>query len=143
MVQQLTWQSLSHQLKVLSEGSSLLSKIFSNGIQREISIEDLTSLPEYLDGTAEKLINYGVLVEDNGVVAIENPHLDYFLDCQAANRRISVGVVKDCIDQLSISITNYKTEKNEKKKTFLSSFRTKGIKADCPAGLQPSDRIKI
>ena len=124
MVQQLTWQSLSHQLKVLNEGSSLLSKIFSNGIQREITMEDLTSLPEYSDGTADKLISYGVLVEDNGFVAIESPHIDYFLDCQAANRRISVGVVKDCVDQLGIAIANYKTEKNEKKKrSYLRSVQ--------------------
>ena len=79
MVQQLTWQSLSHQLRVLYEGSSLLTKIFSNSNQREISVEDLALLSEYKEGTADLLIKHGVLVEDNGFVGIENPHLDYFL----------------------------------------------------------------
>ena len=90
MVQQLTWQSLSHQLRILNEGSSLLTKIFSNSNQREISVEDLALLPEYKEGTADILIKYGVLVEDNGFVGIENPHLDYFLESQAGNHHISL-----------------------------------------------------
>lgn len=116
MVQQLTWQSLSHQLRVLYEGSSLLTKIFSNSNQREISVEDLALLSEYKEGTADLLIKHGVLVEDNGFVGIENPHLDYFLECQAGNHRISVGVIKDLVDQLDMAIRNYQTEKSEKKK---------------------------
>lgn len=116
MVQQLTWQSLAHQLRVLNEGSSLLSKIFSNSNQREISVEDLGLLSEYKDGIADLLIKHGVLVEDNGFVGIENPHLDYFLECQAGNHRISVGVIKDLVDQLDMAIRNYQTEKSEKKK---------------------------
>ncbi len=116
MVQQLTWQSLSHQLRILNEGSSLLTKIFSNSNQREISVEDLALLPEYKEGTADILIKYGVLVEDNGFVGIENPHLDYFLESQAGNHHISVGVIKDLVDQLDMAIRNYQTEKSEKKK---------------------------
>ena len=115
MEQRLTWQNLSHQLKILNEGSSLLSKIFSNGVLREIKIEDLTALPEYQSGIADLLINYGVLSEDNGYVAIESPHLEYFLDSQAVNR-ISVGAVQDSVDQLYVAIQNFQTEKNDKKK---------------------------
>lgn len=117
MEQHLTWQNLSHQLKILNEGSSLLSKIFSNGVLREIKIEDLTTLPEYQSGIADLLINYGVLTEDNGYVAIESPHLEYFLDSQAVNR-ISVGAVQDRVDQLYVAIQNYQTENTEKKKQY-------------------------
>ncbi len=109
------WQNLVHQLKILNEGSSLLSKIFSNGILREITVEDITTLPEYQSGIVDVLINYGVLSEDNGYIAIESPHLEYFLDSQAVNR-VSVGAVQDSVDQLYIAIQNYQTEKAEKKK---------------------------
>lgn len=93
MEQRLTWQNLSHQLKILNEGSSLLSKIFSNGVLREIKIEDMTVLPEYQSGIADMLINYGVLTEDNGFVGIENPHLDYFRECQAGNHRMEDWII--------------------------------------------------
>ena len=115
MEHQLTWQNLAHQLKILNEGGGLLSKIFSNGILREIKVEDLTILPEYQSGIVDFLISYGVLSEDSGYVAIESPHLEYFLDSQAVNR-ISVGAVQDSVDQLYIAIQSYQTEKSEKKK---------------------------
>ncbi len=115
-MEQLTWKDLSQQLRILNDGSSLLSKIFSNSTQREISVEDLAQLPEYNDGSVDRLIKYGVLSEDNGFVGIENPHLDYFLECQAANRHLSVGIIKDLVDQLDLAIRNFQTEVSEKKK---------------------------
>ncbi len=115
-MEQLSWKDLSQQLRILNDGSSLLSKIFSNSTQREITLEDLALLPEYKDGTADRLMKYGVLVEDNGYIGIDNPHLDYFLECQAGNRHISVGAIKDLVDQLDVAIRNYQTERTDKKK---------------------------
>lgn len=117
MVRHQSWKDIQTQLYILYKGRSLLSKIFCGGILRELPIEEAEMLAEFKDGTAQTLMSYGVISERDGYLVLENPHLDYFLECQAVNRRISVGAVQDCLDRLQTAIGQYRLEKNEKKKS--------------------------
>lgn len=109
------WKDIAHQLRVLSKGSDILSKIFCNGTSRDIELEDLEKDPDFNQEIVNDLLDYGVLAIDNETLYISNPHKKYFEECQAVNN-ISVGVIIDCSDRLYKSIEIYRLEKNLNKK---------------------------